>query len=348
MMGLYNSFMSLAEKLFYGRKVKNVQLEHDPIFILGFWRSGTTLLHNLMTSDPQFTFPNLYQTMFPSHFLLTEKIATTLTASLVPESRPMDNMAVDWGVPQEDEVALCLMTLISPYSVLAFPNELDEYKPSLHVESLPEAKKNRWKAALDLFVRKITTRSNKQMILKSPSHTYRIETLLKMYPNAKFIYIYRDPFDGVNSACHLRKTMIEGNTLGKSIFKDVENDIITIYKQAFDRYQTDKSLIPEGHLHELRYEDLAAEPVQEMEKIYEALNISNVDEMRTELEPQVEKLKNYKKNHFTPDPHWAKIVYDECRAAFELFGYDPPLDELKDTINNAELTKECVADPELS
>ncbi|MCF6319791.1 MAG: sulfotransferase [Proteobacteria bacterium] len=183
---------------------------------------------------------------------------------------------------------------------------------------------------------------------KTPRNALNIPFLLEIFPNAKFIYIYRDPFDVFNSACHLRRTMIEANTLGKSIFKDVENDIISIYKQAFDQYQNDKSLIPQGHLHELRYEDLAAEPVQEMEKIYEALNLSNVDGMRTEVEPQVEKLKNYKKNQFTPDPHWAKVVYDECRAAFELFGYAPPLDELTETENADELSNKCVADPELS
>lgn len=327
-MGIYNSFMAGVENLFYGRRVKEVQLKHPPIFILGFWRSGTTLLHNLMTSDPQFGYPNLYQTMFPTHFLLTEKVATALTGFIVPKSRPMDNMAVAWDVPQEDEVALCITTLISPYSVLAFPDDLDEYKPSLHIESLPEAKQNRWKAAFDLFVRKITVRSPKQIILKSPSHTYRIETLLKMYPEAKFVYIYRDPFDVFNSACHLRRTMIEENTLGKPIFKDVENDIITIYKQAFERYQADKSLIPEGHLHEVKYEDLAAEPVQEMNKIYEALNLENVEGMRTAVEPQVEKLKNYKKNHFEPDPHWAKEVYGQCRDTYNLYGYEPPLADL--------------------
>ncbi len=329
-MGLYNSVMSAIENLFYSRRVKEVRLEHPPIFILGFWRSGTTLLHNLMTSDPQFAYPNLYQTMFPSHFLLTEKVATKLTAFIVPKSRPMDNMAVSWSVPQEDEVALCITTLISPYSVLAFPGDTDEYKPSLHIESLPEAKQNRWKAALDLFVRKIAVLSPKQIVLKSPSHTYRVETLLKMYPDAKFVYIYRDPFAVFNSACHLRRTMIEENTLGKTIFKDVENDIITIYKQAFDQYQSDKSLIPEGHLCEVKYEDLAAEPVQEMNKIYESLNLENVEGMRTAVEPQVEKLKNYKKNHFEPDPHWAKQVFDRCRDAYDLFGYAPPLAELSD------------------
>jgi hypothetical protein len=62
-----------------------------PVFVLGFWRSGTTLLHELLCSDPQFGFPSTYACMNPSHFLLTEAWAsgrkTPRTAN-----RPMDNM----------------------------------------------------------------------------------------------------------------------------------------------------------------------------------------------------------------------------------------------------------------
>ncbi len=328
-MGLYNSVMSGAESLIYGSRIKKVKLEKPPVFILGFWRSGTTLLHNLMTSDPQFSYPTMYETLFPSHFLLTEKINTTLTAPFVPKSRPMDNMPVAWDVPQEDEVALCILTLISPYSLLAYPHDVDENIPSLHVESLPEAKKQRWKDALDRFVRKLTVRSKKQIVLKSPSHTYRIETLLKMYPDAKFVYIYRNPLDVFNSTCHLRRTMIQENTLGRPIFKDVEQEVKRLYRLAFDRYQADKQLIPEGHLHEVRYESLAAEPVEEMEKIYSSLNIDHVDEMKKAVEPQVEKLKSYKKNKFDPDPVIAREIYTEFRDAYEKYGYEPPLPDLE-------------------
>ena len=45
---------------------------------MGHWRSGSTLLHNLITSDPQFSFLNLYQAMFPWHCLTTEWLGTKL------------------------------------------------------------------------------------------------------------------------------------------------------------------------------------------------------------------------------------------------------------------------------
>ncbi len=71
-MAVYNSTMAAIESLRYSRKLRETQITQPPVFVLGHWRSGSTLLHNLITMDPQFSFVNLYQTMFPWHFLTTE------------------------------------------------------------------------------------------------------------------------------------------------------------------------------------------------------------------------------------------------------------------------------------
>ena len=109
-----NSLENAAESLIFGRKIRNTKIEHPPIFILGHWRSGTTLLHNLMTLDPEVTFPNLYQCLYPGHFLLTENVMAPLTSWLLPKTRPMDNIPTSWKAPLEDEMALALDCGISP------------------------------------------------------------------------------------------------------------------------------------------------------------------------------------------------------------------------------------------
>jgi hypothetical protein len=114
-----NSVEKLLENLVYGRRIKELKFEHPPIFIIGHWRSGTTLLHNLMPLDPQFTYPNLYQVMFPGSFLLTEKTVARLTRWGVPQTRSVDNLPAGWDMTQEDEVAMLAMTMLSPYVMLA-------------------------------------------------------------------------------------------------------------------------------------------------------------------------------------------------------------------------------------
>ena len=63
------------------------------MFILGHWRSGTTLLHYLLAQDAErFSFANTYQVVNPYTFLCTEETNTRRFARLVPSTRPMDNM----------------------------------------------------------------------------------------------------------------------------------------------------------------------------------------------------------------------------------------------------------------
>lgn len=325
-LGLYNSVMSGVESLLYRRQIEKTAIDQPPVFVLGFWRSGTTLLHNLMCEDPQLVYPNLYQTVFPNHFLLTEGVATRLTSWLVPDSRPMDNVKVNWSTPQEDDVALCILSMLSPYTLLAFPTDLEDAKRSLFLDQLPAREKKSWQDALMLMLKKITLQhQGKRVVLKSPSHTYRVKVLSEMFPDAKFVYIYRNPFDVFNSTCHLRRTMIDENTLGKAKYVNLEEDILLLYQMAFEAYERDRKLIPEGNLHEIRYEDLAANPLEELEKVYDGLSLSGFETVKKIIEPQVPQIKRYKKNKFVPDQYWMKRVAADWSDAFERFDYPPVL-----------------------
>src|SRR5260370_28128800 len=57
---LSNTAQAWWENRVYGDRTRNTKVE-SPLFILGIWRSGTTLLHNLLTRDERFAYPNNYQ-----------------------------------------------------------------------------------------------------------------------------------------------------------------------------------------------------------------------------------------------------------------------------------------------
>lgn len=320
----YNSFMGAVENLIYGRKIQQAKIDHAPIFILGYWRSGTTLLHNLMTLDPRFTYPSLYQCVFPWHFLTTEKVATRLTSWLVPKSRPMDNIELSWNAPQEDDVALCAMTLLSPYVLLARPFDDVHWRRSFELDRVTLPERVEWENAITLLMKKITVRHDKTIVLKSPSHTYRIPQLLRLFPHAKFIYIHRNPYDIFNSAIHLRKTMAEENSLGDPVQPNIENSVLDTIVQGFEVYERDKELIPPGALHEVRYDDLADDPEAELERIYQGLDLGGFEEVRKLLQPQLADLKRYKKNRFVPNDRWQQEVYRRAREIYDRYGYPEP------------------------
>ena len=159
------------------------------MFVLGHWRSGTTLLHNLLTLDPQFTYPNLYQVLYSGHFLTTQRWVAPLTQWMLPKTRIVDNMPADWNMTQEDEIALLLTTGMSPYLMLLFQDDRSRYERYFSLSRLSPQELAIWKKSLLLFLKKMTYQHRRQIVLKSPGHTYRIPLLLKMFPGAKFIYI---------------------------------------------------------------------------------------------------------------------------------------------------------------
>lgn len=322
--GVYNSVLSRMEDLVYAHRVHQTSVENPPLFVLGYWRSGTTFLQNLLSRDPQFQHLGLYRALFPWHFLLTERLITKLTAPFVPKSRPMDNVSVHWDAPQEDDVALCIMSQVSPISLLSHPHDHSHFWRPLDFNNLTPAELKRWKDSLDLLVRKLTFASSKRILMKSPFHTYHIPTLLEMYPDARFLYIHRNPYNVFRSAIHLRKRMVEENTLGKSVFDGTEEEVISTYKYGFEVYERDRHLIPAGHHHEICYERLEQDPLGELEAAYAGMNLPGFEQLEEQLSPEVESLKRYKKNQFPDDPYWVDRVYSELKDAFDRFDYEKP------------------------
>jgi hypothetical protein len=101
-----NSLLGLLQSAIYGARLRNTEIEHDPIFVLGHWRSGTTHLHELLALDDRFAFPTSFECFAPHHCLVTDRVYPKLFSWLLPGKRVMDDMALGFGRPQEDELAL--------------------------------------------------------------------------------------------------------------------------------------------------------------------------------------------------------------------------------------------------
>ena len=80
----HEQYAARADRAVYGGAVARTPIRHAPLFIVGHWRTGTTLLHELLILDPRHAFPTTYQCMEPNHFLLTERLVPALV--LVPDA----------------------------------------------------------------------------------------------------------------------------------------------------------------------------------------------------------------------------------------------------------------------
>ena len=95
---------------FSGGKIARTEIQDDPIFVIGHWRSGTTLLHELLGAGRQrHTYSDTYACFTPQAFSGLRLVLAAAVGCCCPRRRPMDNMAAGWDRPQEDEFALCNM-----------------------------------------------------------------------------------------------------------------------------------------------------------------------------------------------------------------------------------------------
>jgi hypothetical protein len=294
-----------------------------PLFVLGHWRTGTTHLHNLLAGDTaNFAHANTYQVVNPHTFLTTEEVNTRRFARLVPPKRPMDNMALSFQAPQEDEFAPCLMSLLSPYLGISFARREEHYARYLTFRDVPPEEIERWKTAFQWFLKKLTYKYQRPLVLKSPPHTARIRLLLEMFPDARFVHIHRDPYRVFQSFRHFFDTATWHTYLQKPDVAGIDDRILRQYNVLHDAFFEQRALIPAGRFHELGFADLERDPAGEIARLYETLGLAGFDAYRPRLREQLNSLANYRKNEF-PElaPALRRKIAREWRRGFEEWHY---------------------------
>jgi hypothetical protein len=293
-----HTVLRFIQDIIFGPAIRKTKLEEPPIFLLGHWRTGTTLLHELMICDQRFGYPTTYQCLDPHHFLLTEGLFTRWLSFLVPSSRPMDNMKAGFDRPQEDEFALCMMGAGSPYSMIAFPNRPPECQEYLDLDQVPAKGLKRWKRAFKRFLRCVTYKVRKRLVLKSPPHTARIATLKQIFPKAIFIHIVRDPYVVFPSTVNLWRSLFATHGLQTPNYHGLEEHVFKTFTRMYEKLEDGKKLLAPEQFYELRYEDLTRDPVAEMRKIYDHFQLGGFDEYLPRLQEYLASVKNYETNKY--------------------------------------------------
>ena len=300
-LSLFNSFHRSREEKKFRAILAETKITHPPLFILGHWRSGTTHLHNLLAQDTEnFAYANTYQVVNPHTFLTTEETNSRRFAWMIPEKRPMDNVALSFQSPQEDEFAPLLDSLLSPYLGITFPRHEAEYDRFLSFKNASSAERTTWKKSFGKFLKKLTHKYNKPLLLKSPAHTARISIILEMFPDAKFIHIHRDPQEVFQSFRHYYETTVWFTYLQRPTTTDFDPQIIRRYQSLFDAFFQDLPLIPGENFHEIAFTDLEADPISTIRSIYENLSIPNPAQALEKIGSYTATLENYQKNKFPP------------------------------------------------
>ena len=283
----------------------------SPIFILGHYRSGTTHLHELMALDARHASPSRFQAYHPASFLATERWFG-----------PINDLFMLPRRVQEDEIGLMNLSGLSPYMDWCFPESRAGYsRYSTFRDASPE-EAAAWKVALSWYLKALTVRHGKPILLKSPPHTGRIRLILDVFPDAKFIHIRRNPFDVFVSTVKLLKDLDPVFRLRVRRKPIDEEYVLNTYQTMYDALFDDLPLIPAGNFCEIAYEDLEVAPVEQLRKIYQDLGLGDFGLVAPALETYLKSIEGYQKNrHARIDPATKARIVERWSRVFSAWNY---------------------------
>ena len=136
----------------------------------------------------------------------------------------------------------------------------------------------------------------------------------------------RNPFVVFPSTVHLWKTLYSTQGMQKPRFEGLEEHVFQTFERMYDRFEKDRDKIPAENFCEIRYEDLVADPIAGVRRIYEELNLGGFEEVLPALEKFVADTKGYETNKYRELPSGLRQqIANRWRGYIEKYGYTKEL-----------------------
>ncbi len=316
----------LFESFWFGARIRKHRLAQPPVFIVGHWRSGTTNMHNHFLQDPQFASVTLLHCAIPSGFLTWEWLARRILNRRLPASRPMDAVPLGIDEPMSEDFALAGLTHMSHYLNYFFPQIAEQtFRETVLFEGVSDQDVLHWGNHYDFLLKKVSFASKgRRLLLKNPPNVGRIREVLKRYPDAKFIHVFRNPWLVHASSMKLMDRFVEQMSFQPCTHRQIEEFTSVRYQLIMDRWLQDRSLIPSANLVEVRHEDMTGNPMPVMENIYRQFELPGWENVRPALQRYVDSLVGYQNNEYRFDQDYLERVGPWLNPIAEKLGYSAP------------------------
>lgn len=288
------------ERFFWDKRIRAVEIDKPPLFILGHWRSGTTYLFNLLSCDPDISYMDSMTTFTFHNFLLLRYHLPRHYRSRLTGDRYGDDMEFLPDSPQEEcyAIANCIDETFT--HLITFPQNYQKYMDLAFEDGMTPEQRRRWCETHEYLLKKITYfRKGKRILFKSPDNTAKMGMLHDLYPEARFIHIYRDPYKVLMSTINMFEAGIAAMTFEKiPPHEQIEDLAIQFYKRIYTQYFKDLARVPKDQLVEIAYSDLVRAPMDTLEHIYDTLGLPGFQQARPLMQAHVDSQKSYRPNQF--------------------------------------------------
>ena len=255
-----------------------------PIFVTGLPRTGTTALHRLLAADPAHQGLEMWLTEFPqprppreqwANNPVYQQIDAGIAQHHVENPEFMGLHYLDAG-----EVEECWQLLRQ--SIMSISYESLAYVPTY----------SKWLAEQDWTPAYARHRQNLQMIgsndpgkrwvLKNPSHLFALDALMAVYPDALVIQTHRAPETIIASMCSLAEhatpgwsTVFVGDTIGRTQ--------LDLWSRGLHQFSQARAQYDEAQFLDVEFDDLRADPLGTVERVYAALGTEISGEARAAM-----------------------------------------------------------------
>lgn len=332
--GFFEPFRIL-ERILYRKRFASVTLPRDPVFILGYYRSGTTHLQEVMLRDEQFGYLNFFQCYFSAAFNLTEKwfkrpFQWIMGSPVIDYHHPAHNIPFDFDMPGEEDVCMVASAFrfASNWGQL-YPKRFREiFGRTVFFENCPAAVKDVFRRELlDLYRRLTLAWNGRPLLLKSPPHTARIKFILEMFPNAKFLFIRRNPHLVFKSNRKLWKTF-KIHQLQDFSEAEADEEIFWSFDKILDAYEDQKKLLRPNQLVEISYEAFMDDPMGHMKKIYADLEIPGYTNAEPRFREYLARKHGQNIDRYAYTEAELRLVESRWAKWFKLWGYGRPVSKV--------------------
>ena len=283
-----------------------------PVFIIGFPRTGSTILHDILAQDPDTRSPLTWETMFPSPPPQADTFDTdpriAMCAAILPDPEtesehdrqframhPMGATLTQECVTMMGE-SMCTPLFHNQFRVPSYEDWVDNDADFAHVYAFHERQLQhlQWGNSRDRWV------------LKTGAHMWGLEHLLRTYPDARIVFTHRDPVKSVTSyaslTCHVRS--VGSDSVDRA---EVARDWNGRLQHAIEHTMAvrDSGDYPDATFYDMYFQDFVTDQFDVVSDIYAALGLPMTDQAATRMQAYI--ADNPKNKHglhlYTPDEY---------------------------------------------
>jgi hypothetical protein len=213
----------------------------------------------------------------------------------------------------------------SPYEGLIAAGDFGNALKLADPDDLPGKDRRRWELVFRRFLRTVWLANGRRpVVLKSPAHSYRVRSLRRLVPKARFVVMVRNPYEIFESTMKTYRafTLHYGLVPGMPN-RELREVILAERLRCEEKLQAGLSGLGRDRLAIVHYEDLTADPIGAVEQIYRQFGLPDFEKLRPRLLARDFGTRAPNRLAAQPPPLWRERLKRDWSVLFTRHGYDP-------------------------